>query len=36
MHTEFNDNVDRFPYNINDGADIDEVLVVSKHTVILF
>ncbi|XP_065897952.1 ADAM 17-like protease isoform X2 [Dysidea avara] len=27
VHTEFNDNVDRFPYNINDGADIDEVLV---------
>ena len=29
MHTEFSDDVDRFPYNVNDGADINEVLVVS-------
>jgi len=29
VHTEFSDDVDRFPYNVNDGADINEVLVVS-------
>ena len=28
MHREFNDNLERFPYNSNDGADIDEVLNV--------
>ena len=30
VHTEFSDDVDRFPYNVNDGADIYEVLNVSK------
>lgn len=28
VHTEFNDDLERFPYNSNDGADIDEVLNV--------
>ena len=29
VHARFNDDLDRFPYNRNDGADIDEVLNVS-------
>ena len=28
VHKQFNDDLDRFPYNRNDGADIDEVLNV--------
>ena len=28
VHTEFNDDLERFPYNRDDGADIDEVLNV--------
>ena len=36
VHTEFSDNVDQFPYNVNDSADAEMVLEVSKHTVILY
>jgi len=36
VHTEFSDDVDRYPYNVDDGADIDKVLVVSEHMAILF
>ena len=31
VHTEFNDNPDRFPYNVNDGADIDVILNVCNQ-----
>ena len=37
MHTEFSDDLDQFPYNVDDGAeDIDKVLNVSKEAIILF
>ena len=34
VHTEFSEDLDQFPYNVDDDADINDVLVVSKQAVI--
>ena len=36
VHTEFNDDIERFPYNRNDNADIDEVLTVRVTELVTF
>ena len=30
VHTEFSDNVDEYPYNVDDGADINSILQVYR------
>ena len=35
MHTEFNDDLELFPYNRDDGADIDEVLNVRFYFILV-